>query len=175
MTTDYIINQMEVYAKIKGFENYAVSNFGNVINIKKKGKMMKQTTDEKGYNRVGLRVNGKRKHFRIHRLVAEAYLDKIEGKELVDHKDCMKNNNCVANLRWCSGSENSRNTKINSRNTSGVKAVSFCNKYKKWKTSICINNKRKHIGYFDTLEQAKIARQNKALEIFGEFIHDCEK
>ena len=38
-----------------------------------------------------------------------------------------------------------------------------------------INNKNKHIGYYKTLEEAKIARKKVANELFGEFTNACEK
>lgn len=161
---------LEVYARIKDFENFAVSNHGVVINIKS-GKKLKQN-NSKGYRRVNL-SNGKKKF--VHNLVADSYLDKIDNKTLVDHINCDKSNNRVDNLRFCDASENAMNSRISSKNTSGVKGVFYCQKKQKWRAYISINQKKTHIGYFDNLEEAKIARQNKAREIFGEFLNDCEK
>lgn len=55
-----------------------------------------------GYPRV--RMDGV--HLCIHRLVAEAYLPRIPGKNAVNHKDFDKTNNHVDNLEWVSESEN---------------------------------------------------------------------
>ena len=160
---------MEVYAKIKGFENYAISNGGIVINIKT-GRKLKSFLSH-GYLRTAILE----KKFMNHRLVAEAYLDKIENKNIVDHIDCNKTNNHVSNLRWCNSSENAMNTKINSRNVSGVRGVRYDTKSKKWRAYISFNNKRIYLGFYDNLEDAKIARQNKSSELFKEFQNECEK
>ncbi len=109
MTTDYIINQMEVYAKIKGFENLAISNFGELININT-GDKIKQF---KGNGYLQVTISGKK--YYVHRLVGLTYLDRIEGKNIIDHKDGNRTNNNVINLRWASSSENNQNRKISSR------------------------------------------------------------
>ena len=165
---------LEVYAKIKDFEQYAISNYGEVINITT-GIKKKQSTNENGYKKVDLYLNGKRKSIFVHRLVGNAFIDKINEKTLIDHKDCNKTNNRLDNLRWCNNSENMRNSKISSRNNSGVRGVSFDKEKQKWKAVITVNGKIMHIGYFEDLEVAKIARQDKSKEIFGEFLHSCEK
>jgi hypothetical protein len=52
----------------------------------------------------------KRNHY-VHRLVADAFLSNNNSKYVVDHIDCNKGNNCVANLRWVSQRENMNNEK----------------------------------------------------------------
>lgn len=165
---------LEVYARIKDFEQYAISNYGEVINVKT-GNKLKPYTNENGYLEVGLSKNKRTHTKRIHRLVGIAFIDKINEKSLIDHKDCNKTNNRLDNLRWCNNSENMRNSKISSRNNSGVRGVSFDKEKQKWKAVITVNGKIMHIGYFEDLEVAKIARQDKSKEIFGEFLHSCEK
>lgn len=64
---------------------------------------------------------------------------------------------------------------LNSRSTSGIKGVSYCKREGKWRAHIYHNKEKIHIGYFDTLENATIARIKKANEIFGEFTNSCEK
>ena len=176
MPHKYIINIMnlEVYAKIKDYPNYAISNHGVVINIKS-GKKLKQCKGNHGYYVVSLFLNGKGKSFCVHRLVACAFLDKIEGKDLVDHIDNCKSNNYLSNLRFGNNIENARNAKLSSKNTSGIKGVSFSKKYNKWEAYIMNNSKKEYLGYFDNLEDAKIARQNKSIELFQEFQNECEK
>jgi hypothetical protein len=60
-----------------------------------------------GYLHVELTdASGNRKHKRIHRLVAEAFLPNPEGKTDVGHKDNCRTNNCVENLEWVTRKEN---------------------------------------------------------------------
>lgn len=58
------------------------------------------------YISIGLYVNGCRKTFSVHRLVAMAYIPNPEKKPIVNHKDGDKFNNQVSNLEWCTASEN---------------------------------------------------------------------
>ena len=164
---------LEVYAKIKDFEQYAISNYGEVINIKTGNKLKPSLRN--GYPYISLPVNGIFKHKYIHRLVAKTFLNEIDSKTIVDHIDTDRTNNCLTNLRFCNIQENSRNQKLKTNNKSGVKGVIFSKKMHKWQSYITHNKKRIHIGYYDSLEEAKTARQNKSRELFGEFLHSCEK
>lgn len=97
---------MEIWRPILGYEGlYEVSNCGNVRRARDH-KLMRQSTAENGYMRVGLSKNKKQKMERVHLLVARAFLPKkIPGQE-VNHIDENKKNNCVSNLEWCSHSYN---------------------------------------------------------------------
>ena len=165
---------MEQYKKIKEFPNYGVSVLGEIKNLKT-DKILKQRNDKYGYKRINLYVNSKMKVIHVHKLVANAYLEKIENKNLIDHIDNNKANNCLENLRFCNASENTRNSKLSSKNTSGIRGVSLHKKTNKYVARIYYDNKHKHIGYFDSLEEAKIARQTKSREIYGEFQNACER
>lgn len=62
---------------------------------------MAANTDPNGYSYVGLSKEGKVKYFKVHQLVAKAFIPN-EGKyNEVNHKDGNKNNNDVSNLEWC--------------------------------------------------------------------------
>lgn len=67
---------------------------------------VKSRTDRNGYITVRLNINGIEKVKQLHRLVAETFLPKIDGKDFVNHKDGNKSNNDVSNLEWCTKSEN---------------------------------------------------------------------
>lgn len=86
-------------------ENYAISNLGRVKNLKT-GNIIKPDTEEKGYKRLTIKVNGVKKHFAIHRLVAFAFIPNPQNLPQVDHIDNDKSNNRVDNLRWVSNKEN---------------------------------------------------------------------
>ena len=106
----------EIWKPIKEFEGYyEVSNIGRVrsLNYKRTGKekILKNIEDYKGYLEVGLTKNGKRKQFKVHRLVAEAFIPNPENKPCIDHINTVKSDNRVENLRWVTYKENSNNEK----------------------------------------------------------------
>ena len=103
---------MEIWKDIPGYEGkYQVSNLGNVKSLKDKygnyrEKILKIRKNKGNYLIVDLRKNGKQKTCLVHRLVAETFIPKIEGKEFVDHIDGDPSNNVYTNLRWCTIAEN---------------------------------------------------------------------
>lgn len=103
----------EKWKSIKGFEGlYKISNYGNVkslffwdINKRKyiiKERIIKPITDKDGYYIIGLYKNKKRKTYKVHRLVAEAFITNPNNLPQINHKDENKLNNRVDNLEWCS-------------------------------------------------------------------------
>jgi hypothetical protein len=96
----------EEWKWVKEYEwYYYVSNHGR-IKIRKTNKILKLATDKDGYIKCHLYKRGVRKSFRVHRLVAETFLDKPEGCTEVDHIDNNRANNHATNLRWCTHDEN---------------------------------------------------------------------
>jgi hypothetical protein len=63
---------------------------------------------------------------------------------------------------------------MNGSNTSGIKGVTWFRKENKWRAQITCRGKDIHIGDFDNIEDAQNARQQKAKELFGEYINKCE-
>jgi hypothetical protein len=92
-------------------------------------------------------------------------------KHEIDHRDCDKSNNRFANLREATRSENERNKKILSRNTSGVKGVSWHKRDKKWRVTIRDGSEKILVGSFDAdrLDDAASAYERAAKELHGEF------
>ena len=104
----------EIWKDIKEFEKfYQVSNLGRVrgldrivINklghkIKRKGQIMKQILDIHGYPVVHLRKEGISKYFKVHRLVAIAFIPNPNNLPMINHKDENPLNSNVNNLEWC--------------------------------------------------------------------------
>lgn len=91
--------------------NYYVSNFGRIksSNEKRRGEnLLTCTTNPYGYFTVVLyKDDGKRHTCFLHRLIAKAFIEKIEGKDVVNHKRGVKKENYVENLEWCTYKENS--------------------------------------------------------------------
>ena len=99
------INQEpEIYKPIKDYDNYSISNLGNVKN-NTNNKLLKIQKSSR-YSTIGLNHNSKTNAFLIHRLVAQAYIPNPENKEQVNHIDGNKANNLLCNLEWMTQSEN---------------------------------------------------------------------
>ena len=114
----------EIWKPVLGYEGlYEVSNWGRVkslnYNHSGKEKILKPVTYKSGYLYVVLSKNNKRKHFLIHRLVAEAFIPNTDNLPQVNHKDENPLNNVVSNLEWCTSSYNinygTRNEKISKK------------------------------------------------------------
>ncbi len=129
-----VVNEEE-WKDLAFFEHYQVSSFGRVrskdyqVLVKNgfkaihKGKIIKPSVQNSGYLIVWLRQGGKTFAKTVHRLVASAFLEKINGKTDVNHKDGNKQNNKISNLEWVNRSENIKHSyRVLLRKTNG-KAV----------------------------------------------------
>lgn len=119
----------EIWKGIKGFSRYMVSNLGRVKTkdyIQSpchcrpngaciKGKILKTPIDTNGYKIVRLYCDGKNVKAYVHRLVAEAFIPKIQNKNYINHIDSDRTNNNVSNLEWCTPKENVHHCKKNGR------------------------------------------------------------
>ena len=86
---------------------YQISSLGRIRNTKTKH-IVKPEKEEKGYCRLSIKVNGKKKHYAVHRLVALAFIPNPENKPQIDHIDNDKSNNRVSNLHWVTNQENAK-------------------------------------------------------------------
>lgn len=90
---------------IAGYPNYQISADGLAFN-KKTGRWLQPLNLTKGYQGTRLYHEGKGKTFKLHRLVALAYIPNPDNLGQVNHIDGDKLNNTVSNLEWCSNQEN---------------------------------------------------------------------
>lgn len=111
----------EIWANVGS--DYQVSNLGNVRSLvmwtghcyrkRNEPKVLKKSVSTTGYEKVKISINGIKRDYKVHRLVATAFIPKVEGKEHINHKDGNKKNNNVENLEWCNRSENMRHAYAN--------------------------------------------------------------
>ena len=98
-----------MFVPINGFEDYYTINEEGIIYSIRRKRLLKPINHPDGYLRVGLWVDGIKKTFNIHRLVALQFLPNSDNHPVIDHIDRNKHNNDVKNLRWTSISINTRN------------------------------------------------------------------
>ena len=121
----------EVWKPIKDYEGlYSVSNMGRVrsegrwimthngekeYRYYKKDKILKGYVDREGYRGLLLSKDGKLHHCKVHRLVAQTFIPNPEHHNEVDHKNKLRSDNRVSNLRWVNRKENMKGV-LNNRN-----------------------------------------------------------
>lgn len=98
------MEHQELWKDVPGYEGfYQVSSLGRIA---RGGRVRKLKKDHRGYFVLTLCKKGIEKDWKIHRLVALAFLPNPEGKRVVNHIDGDKLNNRVENLEWATHSEN---------------------------------------------------------------------
>lgn len=103
----------EQWKPIKDYPNYKISDHGRVYNTKTDQFVAQMLTGKPEYYYCNLRNGVGRKLKRVHRLVAEAFIDNPDNLPLVDHIDRNPYNNHVSNLRWTCRKGNQRNMNNN--------------------------------------------------------------
>lgn len=165
---------MEIWKDIEGYEGlYQVSNLGRIKSFKtSKPKIMKNQSDNRGYLQIGLIKDKKRKNFKIHRLVAEAFIENEFKKPQINHINEDKTDNRAINLEWVNQSEN-----INYGSCQIRRRLKIIGKKKKNSTEIArkmietkiknntLNNKRIPVKCLD--ENIKFNSTKEAAEYFG--------
>ena len=162
---------MEIWKDVLGYEGiYQVSDLGNVKSLSRivknsrgnrkiKERILKPYISE--YKSVVLAIDGVNKNIRIHILVAIAFHNhKPCGYDLVvNHKDLNKLNNHKDNLEIVTNRVNCNQKHI--IHTSKYTGVSWYKITNKWMSSIRVNGKRKHLGYFKNEIDAHLAYENE--------------
>lgn len=170
----------ENWKTIESYPDYDVSDLGRVRR-KETGYILKQqkvdTMNNRGEsdvrNYVRLSPRGKKgKNVQVSRLVALAFIPNPDPvhKTIADH--IIGGHKCddrAINLRWATPSENCWNKKRHINNKSGYKGVAYKKALGKYTAQICYRGKQKHLGTFESAEEAYFAYCDAADELFGEF------
>lgn len=169
------MNTKEIFKDIPGYEGlYQASNLGRIKSLPRikeysngnnhitKEIILKSSNDGKGYLSIGLNKNRIAKTFRVHQLIAMAFLNhKPNGKRkiVVDHINNIRNDNRVTNLQLITQRENtSKDKKIG---TSKYVGVHWCKRNKRFMSIIRINGKKKYLGSFNFEYDAHLAYQKE--------------
>ena len=111
---------------IKGYEGlYAITEEGQVWSYYSK-RFIKPHIRSNGYLQVLLSKGGIKKSYKVHRLVAQAYLPNPDNLPEVNHIDEDKTNNCVNNLEWCSHEYNLNYGQHNEKISNSLKKRCLC-------------------------------------------------
>lgn len=120
---------------------YEVSNLGRVRSLDRevkvnnskqptrmvKGRILTPCKNNDGYLIIGLRKDGKRKCYSVHRLVASAFIPNPENKPNVDHINTIRTKNEAWNLRWVTQKENNNNELTRQHNSEANKGENHWN------------------------------------------------
>lgn len=124
------------------------------------------TITDKGYRRILIGRSG----WLAHRIAWFIHHGEDAGHQ-IDHRNGIKADNRIDNLRKASHSTNKHNTGAQKNNACGAKGVMWCQTKKKWRARIMVDNRRIHLGRFTTKDEAVNAYREAARELVGEFAH----
>lgn len=124
---------------IDGYDNYYIKEDGSIWNSKKN--LILKPRVNKGYMQIILCKKSKHSTFKIHRLIAIAFIPNPDNKREINHIDGNKLNNNIDNLEWCTRSENNYHAsrmglkpntlkKIETARKNGLKSIGPLTKFK---------------------------------------------
>lgn len=93
----------------------------------------------------------------------------IWPKNDVDHKNMVRNDNRLSNLREATRSQSNFNKNVRKDSLTGIKGVRWCTQKSKWEAHAGLSGQRIHIGFYDSKEEAKRVRDEFAMPIHKEY------
>ena len=101
MAPELQISRVENWKPVQGYEQRYLASYSGRIKSSSTDKVLAGGVGGTGYWQVLLYNNGKRQCFKVHRLIAIAFIPNPKNYPVINHKDGNKLNNCVSNLEWC--------------------------------------------------------------------------
>lgn len=153
----------EIWKTIPNYENYKVSNLGNVKSLDykktKKEKLLK-LNNVNGYLQVKFHKKGIPKTYQVHKLVAMCFLSHTpcNMEKVINHKNFIRSDNRIDNLEITSCRENGNKKHIKS--SSKHTGVSYSKSIKKWESYIFFNGKKINLGIFTDELEASLYYEN---------------
>jgi len=123
------------------------------------------TTLNTGY----IRLRYKGQNHRVHRIIF--YLCHGYVPKFIDHLNGDKTDNRIENLREATPSENQCNVGLTSKNTSGVKGVTWCDSLKKWRCRMYLQKESRSFGCYRDFFEACCAIHSARNRLHGEFVY----
>jgi len=120
------------------------------------------------YGYVSISIEGER-HL-AHRLIWLLHNGRWPSGE-IDHANLIKTDNRIENLRDATHGENARNRPAQSNSSSKIKGVCWDSRHSKWLVQVSSHGKKRHIGRFNTLDEAEAAARLRREELHGEFVN----
>lgn len=122
----------EIWRPVRDYEGlYEVSNYARVKSLPRNGTILQERIMRqvlvRGYLCISLMKNNIKKQYKVHRLVAQAFLDNPDNLPEVNHKDENKLNNIPENLEWC---DRKYNNNYGTARKRGAEKISGANHYK---------------------------------------------
>jgi len=153
------------------FDQYLISNLGNVKNIKT-GKLRNISVNKRsGMYEIKLTNKEIYKHYMIHRLVAEYFVENANEAEnvIVDFIDGDHLNVVYTNLRWINASQQTQKSKKRSNTVSKYRGLVWNDDSKKWMVSCYPEKGKKLLMYIQNEIEAAKMYNELAKQYYGEF------
>ena len=162
---------MDEWVEIEGYPKYFANRNGQIKG--QRGTIMKQFVNNRnGYVYIDLRdKDSKRKTWLVHRLLAKTFIPNPDNLACVDHIDGHRKNNNLDNLRWVSKQDNTRYRHRQIKTKHGLpRGVCKRSDGKKYTAHVKQYYKDIHLGSFNTIYEAELARLNWERDNWGEHL-----
>lgn len=141
-------HQVSNYGRVRCLDHYTLDSIGRLQF--RKGKIMKLKSDKDGYLTIALGETS----YRVHRLVAEAFIPNPYNLPQINHKDENKANNRVENLEWCTAKYNCNYSGLVERRKRNIDFKSIAKQHEKGIIQYSINGD--YIKEYDSIKSASI-------------------